>query len=426
MPKPSSPASEKPSMRKPWTDAWQRAVKSRVLWVALGVTLAVFIGYYAGRASIHATGAIESTNGRVKLRPGPWGDVEYLPITIAAPRKLLRVQAIEDEVLQWHFTGMSRADVMLRLVRLGVSETLRGTLVSPSVLTVNPRGVRLAPTCEMVRSLNESALTGLYETLSAFPENNPLRWEFQTKYIGSFEKYGVSRSAVRSLEAVSIHRGKYMVTFAMSCALADMSTQEEKVGVMKALSQQSSMLIRLRLTPKSDVAALADYWGRGLWTTDVEAILESIKMRPDGGSINILELMPPLAGALLHSYPVPHNFLNGPEVVKNCSWTAFNFFRDTPIADYSGEDYVLKALAEDYHPVLSDPRYGDIAVFLTPDRMMRHVAVYLADNVFFTKNGENPWHPWVYSTLEELMESFSFGLPEGQALNVRYFRSKAH
>lgn len=57
---------------------------------------------------------------------------------------------------------------------------------------------------------------------------------------------------------------------------------------------------------------------------------------------------------------------------------------------------------------------------------MRHVAVFLADNLFFTKNGENPWHPWVYSTLEDLLENFSFGLPPGQELSVHYFRSKGY
>jgi hypothetical protein len=147
-------------------------------------------------------------------------------------------------------------------------------------------------------------------------------------------------------------------------------------------------------------------------------------MRPDGGSINILELLPPLPASLLHSYPVPHNYLKGPEVIKNCSWTALNFFRDEPVAEFSDQNYMIKVLANDYVPVLSDPRYGDIALFLTPDNQMRHVAVFLADDLYFTKNGDNPWHPWVYSTAADLIENFSFGLPEGQSLSIRYFRSK--
>ena len=52
---------------------------------------------YLGRNDLLNSGELDASKGRIRLRPGPWGDVEYLPITIAPPRKLLRVQAIEDQ-----------------------------------------------------------------------------------------------------------------------------------------------------------------------------------------------------------------------------------------------------------------------------------------------------------------------------------------
>ena len=404
----------------------RRILKPRILLGTFVVLAALVASYHAGRASLIATGAVEAVQGRVKLKPGPWGDVEYLPITIAAPRKLLRVQAVENETIHWYFAGMARHDFAATLEAAGVGEELREALLAPANLAIFSEGARLQPSCEMIRALGPGPLGVLYGIMAGTAENNPNRWDFPTRYLGTFSKFGVSRSAASVLESVSIRHGKFTLTYAMPCALAALDDPEEKVGLMKALSQQNSMLVRLRVSPDDDVATLADYWGRGLWTTDVEAILESLKQRPDGGAINILELMPPLPGALLHSYPVPHYYLKGPEVIKNCSWTAFNFFRDTPVDDFSDLSYVMKALADDYHPVLSDPRYGDVAVFLTPERTMRHVAVYLADDLYFTKNGDNPWHPWVYSTLDDLLESFSFGLPEGQRLAVHYFRSKAY
>ncbi len=309
---------------------------------------------------------------------------------------------------------------------MGLSESVRNGLLSPKVMSVHPQGVRLDPSCDQIRDLSETSRRKFYEIMANHNENNPQRWEFLTVYTKSFGKFGVSRSTASALENVSIPYGRHTVSYAMSCVLSGISNTEEKVGLIKALSQQNSMLVRIRIGPKTDVAALANYWGKGMWTTDAEAILESVKQRPDGGAVNVLEMLPPIPASLMHSYPPPHNFLAGPEVVKNCSWTAFNFFRDTPKDEFSNEDFVIKTLAEDYYPVLSDPRYGDIAVFLTPERTMRHVAVFLADNLFFTKNGENPWHPWVYSTLEDLLENFSFGLPPGQELSVHYFRSKGY
>lgn len=426
MPQTSSASPENNRPATGLTGRLTRFFRSRAAWVSIAVAAAVLAVFFAGRASVLRSGAVEASNGRITLRPGPWGVVEYLPITIAPPRKLLRVQAIEDEAMHWYFTGMDRAGFTGLLAQLGISDKLRAALTAPGVMTAYPQGVRLDPTCGMVQDLEPPARKRLYEILANHTENNPHRWEFLTTYLETFPKFNVSRHAASTLEAVSVHNGRHMVTYGMSCVLAELPDQEEKVGLIKALSQQRSMLVRLRVRPDTDVQALAAYWGRGMWTTDVEAILESIQQRPDGGAINVLELLPPLAAALLHSYPTPHNFMSGPEVVKNCSWTAFNFFRDTPKPEFSNEDFVLKTLAEDYYPVLSDPRYGDIAVFLTPERTMRHVAVFLADNLFFTKNGENPWHPWVYSTKEDLLENFSFGLAEGQSLSIHYFRSKAY
>jgi hypothetical protein len=392
-------------------------------WGLAGLVLAGG-GFYAGRATILASGAVEAVSGRVTLRPGPWGEVEYLPITIAAPRRLLRVQSVEDEGLNWYFPGMSREDVTGMLSRSGVTGKEYAALTSTAVLSVHPQGVKLTPSCETVADLEPRSRLGIYQTLARFNDNNVTKWEFRESYLDLLGKFNVSRSTGDKLEDVSARYGKFMITYAMSCVLRDIDAEDEKVGLMKLLSQQPSMLVRLRIRPDSDVPELANYWGRGLWSTDVEAILESLRMRSDGGAVNIVELMPPLPASLLHSYPVPHNYLQGPEVVKNCSWTALNFFRDEPVAEFADQNYMIRVLANDYVPVLSDPRYGDIALFLTQDNQIRHVAVYLADDIYFTKNGDNPWHPWAYSTASDLIENFSFGLPEGQSLSIHYFRSK--
>jgi hypothetical protein len=403
-----------------------RSVWSRPLFrIVVVLLIALTVGFLGGRSALFGND-VDPSGGRIKLKPGPWGEVEYLPITIAAPRKLLRIQGTESDEILWYLTGETRASVSALLERLDVPQGVRTAITGSAVLSEHPQGVMMKPTCAMISGLGVPARRRLFEMMANEPTNNPNRWEFFTDFTKSFKKYGVSRSTLGLLEDVSVEYGRYTVTYAMACVYAGVDDDEEKVGLAKSLSQQNSMLVRIRIRPDTDIQALAAYWGRGMWTTDVEAILESVKNRPDGGVVNILEMLPPLAGALLHSYPTPHNFLAGPEVIKNCSWTAFNFFRDEPRPEFADEGYVLKTLTEDYLPVLSDPRFGDIAVFLTPDRRMAHVAVVIADDLYFTKNGDNPWHPWVFSNLRDMMEAFSFGLPEGQGLSIHYFRSKGY
>ena len=319
---------------------------------------------------------------------------------------------------------MTRADLDQVLDLAGESGSSRATFFASGPLSQYAEGTVLSPACDAIRSLSERARIALFQKLAVGKQNAGSRWEFQSRFIDTFGDFGVGRSAAKTVEAYGVRDGKFFLTYCMPCVLRDIPDPKEKTGVLKTLTQQRSMLVRLRVTAKSDVNALVDYWGRAMWTNNVRAILRSLQKRPYGGALDLAELLPPLPTSLLHSYPVPQNSLAGPEVVKNCSWTAFNFFRDPPDPGYSDAHYVLGKLQTDFYPIQGDPRFGDVAVFLTSDQIMVHVATYLADDIFFTKNGDNPWHPWVYSTEADLREEFSFGLPAGQQLTIQYFRNK--
>src|SRR3954470_10566397 len=76
-----------------------------VLLALMPVTLVA--GYMAGRvrrvdAPRHAT---SMPDGARRLKSGPWGDLEVLPMMIAAPSERLPVRALEDEVTHWVFPG---------------------------------------------------------------------------------------------------------------------------------------------------------------------------------------------------------------------------------------------------------------------------------------------------------------------------------
>src|SRR5690606_33664525 len=143
-------------------------------------------------------------------------------------------------------------------------------------------------------------------------------------------EFGVSRPAGAAVKAISVPHGRHLVSYAMQCAIRSLPNHEERAGLMQALAQQPSMLVRLRVGKRADVRALTDYWGRGMWSTDVRAILESVRRRPAGAVISLEDILPPQPSSWLHSYPPPHNPMSGPVEVKNCSWTAFNFFRESP------------------------------------------------------------------------------------------------
>ena len=52
-------------------------------------------------------------------------------------------------------------------------------------------------------------------------------------------------------------------------------------------------------------------------------------------------------------------------------------------------------------------------------------AVYLADDIVFTKNGSTVYYPWMLSSISDLVKMYSFMVPQGQQLTITYFRNKS-
>ena len=197
---------------------------------------------------------------------------------------------------------------------------------------------------------------------------------------------------------------------------------DERFNLTRAVSRQKTVLLRLHITPEANRDRLGEYWSRGLWSMDSKTILESL-MRVKGDSwLNVALLLPSLPSALIYSYPQMEEATNA--VSKDCHWTSFNFFHFPPDNNFSTPSYAVGKLDSDYYPINSDPRFGDIVLFLTPQNKGVHSAVFIADNIVFTKNGVGDVNPWMLDTIENLIDLYSFSLPEGQPIKVYYFRHK--
>jgi len=283
----------------------------------------------------------------------------------------------------------------------------------------------VTPSREVVFTLPENAIKGIYKVLVLSPVNNGLRETAPVSILEYMtETNGVAKATAALFKQVCWRYGDNLVCYCLPHVLASLPSYEQKNHLMKALSRQQTMLLKLRVKPDSDINALNNYWGKACWSMDVRALLESLAKTSGGGQLDIVELLPPIPTQLLYTYPVPQNPLNGPAVKQDCMWTSFNFFRDPPDPKFNDANYILEKLKTEYYQVTTDPRYGDIVMFATPDKEFIHSAVYLADDIVYTKNGDNPRNPWVLSTISNLREIYSINVPEGQPLTLYYFRNK--
>jgi len=365
-------------------------------------------------------------NGSVLCKPGPWGDLSYTPFTIAAPDDLLPVRTLEAAGTRWFFGGYTPDTFVTLLQSTSLTPDQQHALLDASVCHFLPNGVQLTPTPDLVFSLPPDAREKLYLILARSSENDA-----QLHYIPvdtlkeRFDGTGVSQPAMDLFQRLCCQRGHYLIFSGLPALLSRIPGYDEKVHFLKALTRQRTMLLRLHITPQSDVDALTQYWGRGVWNTDVLTIIPSLTAIPDGTWMSVLMLLPPLPTAQIYDYPnIADNPLDGPPVNRDCHWTSLNFFRDIPDNDFGTAAGVLKELKDNYYPIPGDPVYGDVLLFAKPDGSIIHSAVYIADDICFTKNGGTVIHPWMLSTITDLLDQYSCQIDPDQKLTVTYYRNK--
>jgi hypothetical protein len=395
------------------------------LGIVSGITLGLLLGFLIFRHRV-TDEQVLITEGATASKSGPWGKLEFVPITISAPDELLPILDLETTQTQWLFKGMTHDSLAQWLSSLNVPTGLKDQFLSPRNCQATTNGVVVRPTDEMILSLPDNARMEIYQLLCRLRENEAYCGVFKVDSLKEFFRdTGVSDSTIKLISRLGCQYNHQFIFSGWPCLLKGIPTYEEKKHLVKALTRQQTLLAKLYVGPETDINSMAIYWGKAVWNTDVRSILESLKRLPNGARIDIIELMPPLPSSLLYTFPVAQNPLNGPIVRRDCHWTSFNFFRDPPDPRYNNVNYFLDTLQADFFPVQADPRFGDVVLFIRPDdHDLVHSAIFLADNIVFTKNGDTALHPWMFSTIPDLIDQYSFLVKPGQKLDVRYYRNK--
>jgi hypothetical protein len=120
--------------------------------------------------------------------------------------------------------------------------------------------------------------------------------------------------------------------------------------------------------------------------------------------------------SLLNTYPeIPKD---ATQAQRDCYWTAFNFFNRTPDDRFNDNKFMEKALVAYHDQVEGSPRYGDILFLVDGSGRPFHAAVYLADDLVYTKNGGHFTQPWVIMKLGDLKACY----PQAVRSREAYYR----
>ena len=272
----------------------------------------------------------------------------------------------------------------------------------------------------MIRSLSPKARGQIYHTLARYPQNTEQDEAFRfpanqlDDWLDNPKLSAPLRDQVRQL---MYSNGRLSFFADLHIVLKSIPTAEDRVQLIKTLSRESTLLIRLHVHPDSDIDALAAYWGVGGRAKDVRPILESLQ-DVGGYTIDIAHLLPGFARRRIYTYPRP---TDGPSATAmDCHWTAVNFFRDQPDDRFLDRKAVLETIEKEYYPIYGNLGLGDLILFVKPGERLIHTAVYIADDIVYTKNGSATSQPWMFMKLDDLKDFY----PTNEPIEIRYHRRK--
>lgn len=274
----------------------------------------------------------------------------------------------------------------------------------------------------MVISLPVSVRTKLYGTLSQWSANrymaNPYHLPNQdfSKLLTSAD---VPAPVLELLKKMTYQRAGKNMFSDPELLLHQIPTAEGRLHLLKMLTYQTAVLARLRLRPDSDVDKLIGYWGSmpGVRSKDLRPLLESIKKTPEGGTISLLYMLPPFARERLYTFPLP---TQAGDVTMDCHWTAMNFFNETPNPRFQDNAFASNYIKENCYKIGKPSMIGDLVFLLNNKGEVIHSAVYIAEDLVFTKNGVNFAQPWILMRIPNLCETFTVS----EAPQIVYYRRK--
>jgi hypothetical protein len=421
----------------------ERPTRRGVTWwlIVLTILLAstwLFLGiYFYQRGKQEAANPSASVNSGLSdsrrssrssdVSEAPWGKLEIVPILISPPLELVPTYVpISAHQVEWNFPNTNVAELIERLGNLGLSESLKTSLISViSTEKLNPKinGYTIRPSRELVLGMKKEDRAKLYIALGAYKENGDQTnvFRFCGEKVEDWFTHSPISNETRNLVAplVYLHEGFLFFADLRSIEEALPSTQE-RLKLVKTLSREATFLVKLKVAPDMDIEPLVNYWGRGGRAKDVRPLLQSLADIDEGADIDITHLIPSFARQRIYTYPVIVE--DETAINQDCHWTALNFFtRGEPDNRYSNKmEEVVKTIQHDYYRVFGNYQLGDLVLFIDEHESLFHSAIYIADDILFTKNGNVSSQPWILMKLGDMKNFYPLSKPP----DVRFYRRK--
>jgi hypothetical protein len=415
-------------------DASPPPLVSRKLAIDVGV-IALFLALAGGTiymmslaSAPPALDSASANSSKAWNRPGdsprrtpdtaPWGRLHTQQICISPPPEFLAGLETRDGSGRWLLPGLTREDLAGSLAGMDLTASQRKQILA-SIVDSSARGLTLAPADETILGLSPQARGQLYHMLRDH-DANAGRW-YAYRFWGRTENWLMEAALLEPVldrvRKLTYRNGQVRFFADQRLVLPMLETPEQRQRLLAVLSREATLLVKLQLKPGHDVDKLVSWWGRGGRRSEVRPLIESV-VRAGGGEIDIVHLLPTFARQRLYRYP--RRPASDVDVRRDCHWSALNFFNEVPDDAYADTARMVDRIRGHYTQIDRDPRFGDLVLFFDgPDLI--HSAVYIAEDILFTKNGSRITTPWMFITVEAMRDYYA----ALRGSEIRYYRLKS-
>lgn len=348
----------------------------------------------------------------------PCGQLVMRDLDLEQPEEYVAFEINTNKVPIWTFEGTKPETVRIFMESCGLTSAQIAQVLTPAAMIYTNANTVICPSDELVLSLSVETRAKLYAELGHYLSNELIHFPFcfpGDAFETRFDKSKISDATYSLLKQMLYPRGDAQCFSDLQPLLHQVPDENERLQLVKALSHQSALLGGIHVWPDTDIDTLVGYWGwpQGVRLINMRPLLESLKRRPTGGSASILYFLPPFARQRLYSYPLPSQ-LGDPTM--DCHWSTMNFFNETPDNRFSDPGYTVAYLKTNYYQIAKPIAYGDRIFLLDKNGNAIHSAVFLAEDIVFTKNGNNFAQPWMLMRLKNLVAEYTTDIPPGMAV----------
>ena len=341
-----------------------------------------------------------------------WGQLTIRNIDLEQPQEYVAYKTNTNGVETWTFEDMNPDAVHTVMQSSGLEADQIKKALSPGSLVYAKSTTVITPEKDLVFSLAPGARAKLYAVLARFNSNRLMQYPFcfpGKTFVCQLKKSKISAATLAELQRTLYPRGDSLCFSDLLPLLQDIPDENDRLQTVKALSHQSAILMGIRVWPDSDIDKILNYWDApGVREVDVRPFLESLKREPNGGTVSILYFLPPFARQRVYTNPLPSQ---PGDPVMDCHWSTMNFFNETPDNGFSDPTYTVQFLLTHFYRIGKPSKYGDRIFLMNSRGDAIHSAVYLADDIVFTKNGAGSDQPWMLMHLKDLLAKYSVDGP---------------